>query len=283
MFRTLFTHLRPCPSLQYVFAPLVQFNEDETLWPPCGGCGLGQSHVTSTPHTRLCLEHVCARNCCCCATSTSTPGNGSVQRLSWHRWAQTCQTPITITKCTSVLCPHLALGYPLPPADGNQPLVLTYADLDPNVQYRVRVVYSYQGWSAYPLQSLWAVGADNTTAMLHDDQVPLSPPTLRPFSSRSVTRDVQPAPQPLGPQEWDVPKKTTATGQVSIRCVQSINNGGSSRGCLISEVNDVQQRACLRLRGSQLCAPVAPTPSVCRIPCFVRFVFLTDLALSRDP
>jgi hypothetical protein len=149
------------------------------------------------------------------------------------------------------LCPlpHLNLGCPLLPADGTQPLVLTYADLDPSVQYRVRVVYSYQGWSAYPLQSLWAVGADNTTAMLHGDQVPLSPPTLFPFLSCSITRNLQPAPQPLGPQEWDVPKKITATGQVSIRCVQSVNNGGSSRGCLISEVNDIQRRACLRCVG----------------------------------
>ena len=71
--------------------------------------------VPSTPQTRLCLEHVCARNCCCCATSTSTPGNGSVQRLAWHRWAQTCQTPITITKCplspalTLPLATHLSL------------------------------------------------------------------------------------------------------------------------------------------------------------------------------
>lgn len=136
--------------------------------------------VASTPHTRLFLEHVCA-------TSTSTPGNGSVQRLAWHRWAQTCHTPITIMQCTSVLCPHLALGHPLPRADGNQPLVLTYADLDPNVQYRVRVVYSYQGWSAYPLQSLWAVGADNTTAMLHGDQVPLPPPTLCPHAASRAT------------------------------------------------------------------------------------------------
>ena len=52
MFCTLFTHLRPCPSLQYVFAPLVQFNEDETLWPPCGGCGLGKSHRL---HRRACI------------------------------------------------------------------------------------------------------------------------------------------------------------------------------------------------------------------------------------
>jgi hypothetical protein len=46
------SRLRPCPSLQYVFAPLVQFNEDETLWPPCGGCGLGQSHQL---HRRACV------------------------------------------------------------------------------------------------------------------------------------------------------------------------------------------------------------------------------------
>jgi hypothetical protein len=72
------------------------------LWPPCGGCGLGQSHVTSSPKTRLCLVPVFARNCGCCATSTSTAGNGSVQRLAWHRWAQTCHTPITITTCASV-------------------------------------------------------------------------------------------------------------------------------------------------------------------------------------
>ena len=240
--------------------------------------------VASTPHTRLCLEHVCARNCGCCATSTSTPGNGSVQRLAWHRWAQTCQTPVTITQCTSVICPHLALGHPLLRADGNQPLVMTYADLDPNVQYRVRVVYSYQGWSAYPLQSLWAVGADNTTAMLHGDQVPLPPPTICQCSSCSITRDLQPAPQPLQPQEWDVPKNITAAGQVSIRCVQSINNGGSSRGCLISEVHDVQQRACLRCVGLHCVlllrqpppsvAPVAPTPSLCRVPCFIDAFFL---------
>jgi hypothetical protein len=28
------------------------------------------------------------------------------------------------------------------------------------------------------------------------------------------------------------------------------------------------------LRGSQLCAPVAPTPSICREPCFIDALFL---------
>ena len=108
----------------------------------------------------------------------------------------------------------------------------------------------------------------------HAGQIALKIHGVNGLQRGSVDRHLQPAPQPLGPQEWDVPKKITATGQVSIRCVQSINNGGGSRGCLISEVNDMQQRACLRLRGSHLCAPVAPTLSVCRIPCFIDSFFL---------
>jgi hypothetical protein len=109
--------------------------------------------------------------------------------------------------------------------------------------------------------------------MLHDDQVPLPPPTLCQFSSCSITRDVQPAPQPLQPQEWDVPKNITAAGQVSIRCVQSINNGGSSRGCLISEVHDMQQRACLRCVGLN-CVLLLRRPSLCFIDAFLLQIWL---------
>ncbi len=147
----------PAADPQYVFAPLVQFNEDSTLWPPCGACGAG---------------------------------NGSVQRLAWQRWAQVY---------------------------GDQPLTLAYSGLEPAAQYRLRVVYSYQGWGDYPLSSLSAIGADGSIAILHDFEA---------------------APKPLAPQEWDVPRATTASGAVTIQCRQPKGSAqnGNGRGCLISEV-----------------------------------------------
>ena len=49
---------------QYSFAPLVQFNEDPTRWPPCGQCGAG---------------------------------DGEPQPLAWMRWAQTYgDTPLSL-------------------------------------------------------------------------------------------------------------------------------------------------------------------------------------------
>jgi len=119
-------------------------------------------------------------------------------------------------------------------------------------QYRVRVVYSYQGWGAYPLQSLWAVGADGAAAFLHPDQVNTAPSPLLLLPMRSRAR-LQPAPQPLGPQEWDVPKQTTAAGGVSIRCVQAASNGGGARGCLISEVHAMQQQSAASARCLRTC------------------------------
>ena len=147
----------PTADPQYVFAPLIQFNEEYTLWPPCGACGAG---------------------------------NGSVQRLAWHRWAQVY---------------------------GDQPLSLSYSGLEPAAQYRLRVVYSYQGWGDHVVWSLTAIGTDGTTALLHDFQA---------------------APRPLAPQEWDVPRATTGSGGVTIQCRQPKGSAqnGNGRGCLISEV-----------------------------------------------
>lgn len=90
---------RPEFDSQFVFAPLVQFSEDSTLWPPCGSCGAG---------------------------------NGPVQRVAWHTWAQTY---------------------------GDAPLTLRYL-IEPCLRYRVLLVYAYQGWSSYPLQRLVAYALD---------------------------------------------------------------------------------------------------------------------------
>lgn len=142
---------------QYVFAPLIQFNEDSRRWPPCGKCGAG---------------------------------DGEPQRLAWLHWAQTY---------------------------GDAPLSLRYDGLVADALYVVRIVYSYQGWGAYPLSRLYATGATGEKALLHD---------------------YMPAPKPTRPLEFAVPQRVTSGGTVRIECRQPPGSAqdGSGRGCLISEV-----------------------------------------------
>ena len=54
-----------------------------------------------------------------------------VPRVVWHHWAQ----------------PY-----------GDTPLSLRYEGLDAHAQYRVRLVYSYQGWGGRPVARLYALG-----------------------------------------------------------------------------------------------------------------------------
>ena len=54
----------PAADPQFLFAPLLQFNEDPTRWPPCGDCGAG---------------------------------DGPPVRVGWQRWAQTyADEPLTL-------------------------------------------------------------------------------------------------------------------------------------------------------------------------------------------
>ena len=272
MFCTLFTHLRPCPSLQYVFAPLVQFNEDETLWPPCGGCGLGQSHQL---HRRACVLIM------------FVPKTVVVVQPQ-----QALQATVACSDLHGIAGPK----HVRPPSPSRN------APLSPALTLSLAAHFSLQmainRWSSRTLT--WIPTCSTECALyirtrdgLHTRcsrcgllVLTIRPqccmmirfhflhPHFAPSPARSVTRDLQPAPQPLGPQEWDVPKKITATGQLSIRCVQSINNGGSSRGCLISEVNDMQQRACLRCAGLYCVLLLRqPPPSVVSPVLSMRFFY----------
>ena len=103
---------------------------------------------------------------------------------------------------------------------GDTPLSLRYAGLDPAARYRVRLVYAFQGWGERPVARLYALGGrgGGEEAMLHD---------------------YIPSPVPARPLEFDIPRRVTAGGEVTVECRQppgSAQVGESGRGCLIAEV-----------------------------------------------
>jgi hypothetical protein len=99
-------------------------------------------------------------------------------------------------------------------ADGrfDYELQLRYPDLDPDVAYRVRVIYA--GTLARHGRPL--------TVRLTGDGVEIHPE--------------MPKPDPIRPVEYDVPPEVTRDGELTLGCTATPGRGGAGRGCQIAEV-----------------------------------------------
>ena len=89
------------------------------------------------------------------------------------------------------------------------PLRMQYQDLDPQAQYRIRVVYSGDGRRI-------------RIRLLANDQYEIHPLLERPWP-----------PQPL---EFDIPHEATAAGELHLAWTREQGLGGNGRGCQVSEV-----------------------------------------------
>ena len=91
----------------------------------------------------------------------------------------------------------------------DEPLRLHYTGLDPNAQYKIRVVYAGDS----PRQKLRLVA--NGSIEIH------------PFLARPV---------PYRPIEFDVPREATRTGDLNLAWRREPGQGGNGRGCEVSEI-----------------------------------------------
>ncbi len=91
----------------------------------------------------------------------------------------------------------------------DEPLKMHYSDLDPEVQYRLRVVYS---GDARRIQ-IRLVAARNYE--------------IHPFMTR---------PWPPRPLEFDIPRDAIKNGQLDVAWTREQGLGGNGRGCQVSEV-----------------------------------------------
>jgi hypothetical protein len=89
------------------------------------------------------------------------------------------------------------------------PLKMQYDQLDPEVQYRVRVVYG--GDNFRTRVQLLADGGTEIHAWIEK-------------------------PRPLRPVEFDVPRAVTADGRLTLSWYQEPGRGGAGRGCQVAEV-----------------------------------------------
>lgn len=89
------------------------------------------------------------------------------------------------------------------------PLRMHYTGLDPQAQYRIRVVYS---GDARRIKMRLMAG----------DQYEIHPLQLRPWPPR--------------PQEFDIPQEATAGGELKLAWTREQGLGGNGRGCQVSEV-----------------------------------------------
>jgi hypothetical protein len=89
------------------------------------------------------------------------------------------------------------------------PLELRYSNLDPNAQYKVRVVYSGDS----PEKKIRLVAAENTQ--------------VHPFISK---------PLPIRPLEFDIPLDATRKGDLTLKWFREPGLGGNGRGCQVAEV-----------------------------------------------
>jgi hypothetical protein len=97
------------------------------------------------------------------------------------------------------------------------PLKLRYTGLDVATHYRLRVVYS----GDQPTKKLRLVA---------NEQLEIHPYVQRPW--------------PPQPQEFDIPPAATSEGQLTLSWTREPGQGGSGRGCQVSEVwliNTTQQ------------------------------------------
>jgi hypothetical protein len=89
------------------------------------------------------------------------------------------------------------------------PLELRYANLDPNAQYKVRVVYSGDS----PEKKIRLEAAENTE--------------VHPFISK---------PLPIHPLEFDIPFDAIRKGDLTLKWFREPGLGGNGRGCQVAEV-----------------------------------------------
>ncbi len=89
------------------------------------------------------------------------------------------------------------------------PLKMQYSDLDPNAQYRIRVVY----------------GGDSRHVRIRLDA-----------NQRYEVHPLIERPWPPRPLEFDLPAEATKTGNVSLAWTREPGLGGNGRGCQVSEV-----------------------------------------------
>jgi len=88
------------------------------------------------------------------------------------------------------------------------PLRMVYRDLDPNAQYKVRVVY---------------VGDSPRTK-------------IRLTANGAEVHGYIEKPVPVKPLEFDIPKSATAKGELELEWTRTPGLGGNGRGCQVSEV-----------------------------------------------
>ena len=89
------------------------------------------------------------------------------------------------------------------------PLELRYPNLDPNAQYKVRVVYSGET----PELKIRLVAGENTE--------------VHPFIAK---------PLPIRPLEFDIPLDATRRGDLTLKWFREPGLGGNGRGCQVAEV-----------------------------------------------
>ena len=89
------------------------------------------------------------------------------------------------------------------------PLELRYPNLDPDAQYKVRVVYSGDS----PDKKIRLMAAENTE--------------VHPFISK---------PLPIRPLEFDIPLDATRKGDLTLKWFREPGLGGDGRGCQVAEV-----------------------------------------------
>jgi hypothetical protein len=89
------------------------------------------------------------------------------------------------------------------------PLTVRYTELDPNAEYKIRVVYSGDA-------------RRNKIRLVANRQHQIHPFLLRP--------------SPPQPQEFDIPSTATSSGQLTLAWTREPGLGGSGRGCQVSEV-----------------------------------------------
>ncbi len=89
------------------------------------------------------------------------------------------------------------------------PLKLRYEGLDPQRQYRVRVVYS-------------GGGRHFKIRLMANDHIEIHPYALRPWPPR--------------PQEFAIPKQATSAGELNLSWTREPGIGGNGRACQVAEV-----------------------------------------------
>ncbi len=103
-------------------------------------------------------------------------------RLSWRTWTGTLQ---------------------------DTPLEMRYTNLDPDAQYKVRIVYSDAN-PHIPIRLEANEGIE-----------------VHPFILKQV---------PRGPMEFDIPPVATRRGELTLRWYREPGRGGTGQGCEVSEV-----------------------------------------------